>query len=79
MNLTVYSIEQHLKFWWNSFGKLSFSFYISGKEQLQKQLNIVRELTGKILRMDHTYKFVKMLSAYHSTTSKWVIKFEIRN
>jgi hypothetical protein len=55
-----------LKIWWE---KLP-----SGRETYLAQITVLCTITGKILRIDHTYKFVKTLGVHDEGT--WV-RFKI--
>lgn len=62
LDISVYTIEKIVKFWW----------FTSGHIILQKKLIQLRQNSGKIFRVDHTYKIVKQLGAYDEEKKVWI-------
>lgn len=61
LTISTDTIKRIIFYWWD----------LKGSSLLKQHLSILRQTTGSILRMDHTYKIVKGLGGI-SDSKNWV-------
>lgn len=71
MSIGLKTVEKIIHYWWETCGKnLVQNLSQTGYQFVQEEIEKLRETTGEILRMDHTYDFVKPLAGYDSKTKR---------